>query len=161
MRRSKGGKGRPVRKAKADVVDGRALRTADAENVLQDIVERIRKEHAAVEASMGRALEHAIEAGRLLIDARERVKHGDWLPWLRSLGFAPRTAQAYMQLAKSTPLMTGANAQRVAHLSIRGALAALNPEAKALKGFPVLTEKRKMSLHLERKGDMYSGRKSM
>ena len=35
--------------------------------------------------------------GRLLADAKHRMKHGDWLPMLRLLGIHPRRAQRLME----------------------------------------------------------------
>jgi hypothetical protein len=43
----------------------------------------------------------AIEAGRKLIEAKEMLQHGEWLPWLRDhIGIGERTAQDYMRLAR-------------------------------------------------------------
>jgi Protein of unknown function (DUF3102) len=49
------------------------------------------------EASVARA----IEAGEYLIEAKQELKHGAWLPWLQEhCGMSQRTAQLYMRLAK-------------------------------------------------------------
>ena len=42
----------------------------------------------------------AIAAGELLNEAKNRMNHGDWLPWLEKTGIAPRTAQRWMLLAR-------------------------------------------------------------
>lgn len=54
------------------------------------------------------AVEHAIRAGDLLIEAKAQVRHGEWLPWLaENFPASERLAQSYMRLA--------ANPQRSAH----------------------------------------------
>jgi hypothetical protein len=82
----------------------------------------IRVEHEAAERHARSAVEHAIRAGELLIEAKAQVAHGEWLPWLaENFPARPVTAQRYMRLA--------VNASRVTHLdeaeSIREALAVL------------------------------------
>lgn len=57
-----------------------------------------------------------------MLEAQAALRHGQWLPWLDSLGVPARTAQAYRQLARLDP----ANAQRVAHLGLRQALKAIS-----------------------------------
>src|SRR4051794_22118658 len=49
---------------------------------LEDLANRINQEHAQAEAHFKMGLEHALEAGRLLLEAKSRLDHGDWLPWL-------------------------------------------------------------------------------
>jgi len=54
----------------------------------------------AIEAE-ARAMERAITACKLLIEAKESLKHGEWLPWLVSnISFSERTARNYMRLAE-------------------------------------------------------------
>ena len=68
----------------------------------------------------------ALEAGTLLLKAKKLVSHGQWEGWLSSnCEVAPRTAQAYMRLAKSVPLLEESKAQRVADLPIREAIRAI------------------------------------
>jgi hypothetical protein len=42
----------------------------------------IRDAHAKAIAAATSAIEHAIDAGRLLAEAKAQVEHGAWLPWL-------------------------------------------------------------------------------
>ena len=45
-----------------------------------------------------------MEAGRLLIQAKDQVGHGGWLPWLKAnTSVSERTAQAYMKVARDLP----------------------------------------------------------
>ena len=74
---------------------------ASAEGFLIDIAARIRIEHQAVAASLKRSIEHAIAAGELLLEAKDQIPHGQWLPWLEQrCGVTPRAAQMYMRVAK-------------------------------------------------------------
>jgi hypothetical protein len=71
------------------------------------------------------SLVHAIEAGEALLEAKEQMNHGEWLPWLRdNCEMSESTAQVYMRLAKYKDEVL-ANPQRAADLSIRAALDAL------------------------------------
>jgi hypothetical protein len=70
-------------------------------NRLPVLAAEIRRAHADVQDAAKTAAERAIDAGKALLEAKELVKHGEWLPWLReNCALAERTAQLYMQLAK-------------------------------------------------------------
>jgi hypothetical protein len=62
-----------------------------------------------------------IEIGKLLLEAKCKLKPGHWLPWLREVGkemdITVRTAQRYMQVAKRF-----ANTTPVSHLEFSKAL---------------------------------------
>jgi Protein of unknown function (DUF3102) len=74
----------------------------EGSNFLIDIAARIQVEHQAVAASLKRSIERAIAAGELLIEAKEQIPHGDWLPWLQEhCGVTPRSAQGYIRLARN------------------------------------------------------------
>src|SRR5262249_32853312 len=64
-------------------------------------------------------LEHALAAGDVLIRAKEQVKHGDWLPWLKSCDLSADTAERYMKLARHRAEL---NSARVRNLSLSAAL---------------------------------------
>lgn len=64
-------------------------------------VERIRSLSMELDAIGKAALEKAAEAGRLLIECKEGLKHGEWLPWLESnFTFTDRTARRWIKLAE-------------------------------------------------------------
>lgn len=110
---------------------------ASAAPGLADLADQIRTEITAAEDGHRAALQHAIRAGELLTEAKARMVHGEWLPWLEmNFSATPRLAQQYMVLA--------ANTKRVSHLgSVREALAAIKqPKAKAKRKRRELKENR-------------------
>ena len=87
----------------------RQSRSLALTSTLDNLAERIRQEYQqalsdrdAVYGYATSAMTHALEAGRLLIEAKTQVRHGQWLPFLESVGMPARTAQQYMRLAKNT-----------------------------------------------------------
>src|SRR4051812_31116131 len=55
---------------------------------------RINEAHDRAESAFRSAVEHAIEAGRLLVEAKGEVPHGGWLAWVRdNCSFSERTAR--------------------------------------------------------------------
>jgi Protein of unknown function (DUF3102) len=105
---------------------------------LDILADGIRQQHDLVRTSVTDAFAHAIEAGRLLIRAKEVISHGRWLPWLAAnCRFAARTAQTYMRLAEQAPVLLGANAPHVADLTVRRAVALLKkPKPEAVNQCP-------------------------
>ena len=93
---------------------------------LDSLVERIEAEHAAVGAALRGALAHAIACGEHLIEAKRRVKHGEWLPWIEARCKVPaRTASHYMALARRKKLLTDHNGN-VLPISVREAVGHLH-----------------------------------
>jgi hypothetical protein len=106
-------------------------------NSLVDLAARIKAEHEATTSTLKRGLEHALAAGKLLIEAKEQLAHGQWLPWLKEhCGVPERTAQAYMRVARSFGTLDDAKAQRVADLSFRDALNSLAATGLVLRQLP-------------------------
>jgi hypothetical protein len=103
-------------------------------NSLVDLAARIRAEHAAVAEAFKDSLKHAIAAGELLVEAKEKLQHGQWLPWLREhCTISERTAQLYMRAAKHRGELE-ANTQGVADLTLSeaAALLALSSDVRKL-----------------------------
>jgi Protein of unknown function (DUF3102) len=91
---------------------------------LDHLAAQIRQEHEAAVAAIRKGCEHAIAAGKLLLEAKEAVPHGAWLKWLKAnFPGSTRTAQSYMWLAEYDP-----NAQRVADLPLRRAILKLQQQ---------------------------------
>jgi len=80
------------------------------------------------------AVRAALDVGRMLTSAKYYLPHGQWDAWLtENITIKPRTAQAYMRLAKQVPTLPAAEAQRVADLPLREAIKAIAtvPDAPA------------------------------
>lgn len=112
---------------------------------LPELAADANREHAHCKAAFSDAVEHALTAGRLLLEAKVAVVHGEWLPWIeQNFDGGARTAQGYMRLAKDS-----ANAQRLAHLGIAGALRELSaPREATASGVPVDEVERMAELDL-------------
>ena len=68
-----------------------------------------------LQAALRREAEEVINIGNLLVEAKEQVKHGEWLPWLKAnFGLSIRSAQNYMAVARFA-----AKYATVAHLRLR------------------------------------------
>ncbi len=90
---------------------------------LDALAARINAEHRACEQAAMTTVQHAITAGALLVEAKDALPHGGWLPWLTEhFDGSQRTAQAYMRIARELPQLDGPEAQRVADLPLRDAL---------------------------------------
>lgn len=100
-----------------------ASNAIDAASVaLSELAERINAEHKAAEAAARSALGHALAAGKLLMEAKAAVNHGEWSAWLADhFEGSERTARAYMRLAKHWRTIN-AKRQSTADLSIHDAL---------------------------------------
>ena len=66
---------------------------------IENRTERIIECHRGISGSMRQALEYAIEAGKLLAEQKEQLKHGDFLPWIKThMPFSRMTATKYINL---------------------------------------------------------------
>jgi hypothetical protein len=80
----------------------------------------IRREHEAATSATRIALDHAMECGRLLAQARQGIGHGNWETFVRdTCGIAPRTGRLYLRLHANRDRL--ADRQRVAGLTVRDA----------------------------------------
>lgn len=72
-----------------------------AELTLSDLAQRIIAEHHQAEADVLSAVQHALNAGRMLVEAKSRIKHGGWGKWVRETfpKWKPRTERLYRWLA--------------------------------------------------------------
>lgn len=65
----------------------------------------INRLHGLATTKAGEAIDHAKEAGRLLLQVKATMPHGQWLPWLAAnIAVSPRQAQRYIQVAQGRPL---------------------------------------------------------
>jgi hypothetical protein len=89
-----------------------------------NLAERIEQAHDSASRHARHAIDFAVICGRLLLEAKKEVNHGNWLAWVDTrLSFGHRQAQKYMRLAEHAGALPNANPG--SHLSINEALAAL------------------------------------
>lgn len=89
---------------------------------LGDLATRINGAHRRCEDAARSAVQYAVEAGGLLIEAKSLHEHGSWTKWIEeNCEFSLRTAQVYMFIAREFPKLPEEKAQRAASLSIRAA----------------------------------------
>ena len=112
-------------------------RTEVVTSDLTDLATQINAEHEQVKRAFTKGFEHALKAGGLLLKAKQAVPHGQWLPWLEAnVEMARRSAQIYMRLAREWPKLDPEKAQRVAHLSLRDAIASVTSETALVAKLP-------------------------
>ncbi|WOS62161.1 DUF3102 domain-containing protein [Sinorhizobium fredii] len=70
-------------------------------NRLPVLAAEIRQAHNVMNSAARTAVDAAIVAGRSLIEAKELVGHGNWLPFLKDAGLHEKAAQRLMTLAAS------------------------------------------------------------
>ena len=64
---------------------------------LDDLAKQITAEHNAATGAARSAVEHAHRCGQLLIQAKQQLRHGKFLPWLKNrVKLSPRQSQKYM-----------------------------------------------------------------
>ena len=103
----------------------------DRSNRLGDLAARIAAEHEAAGAATRKTLQHAITAGELLIEAKDRVGHGRWENWLKkTCNVPPRSATKYMKLAEGRETIEKNQIGLGADLTINAALRLLKPKTK-------------------------------
>ena len=58
-------------------------RVADTDS-LANLAALINAAHEAASAALKNSITHAMHAGELLIEAKDKLDHGEWLPWLKA-----------------------------------------------------------------------------
>ncbi len=101
----------------AEVLRGQLQGQADPAETTRDI-EAVTCEILHLKQELARNI---VDIGLRLIEAKEMLSHGEWLPWLKeNVCFSETTAQSYMKVAKEFP-----NPQLVGDLGVRKALTLL------------------------------------
>lgn len=105
---------------------------------VSDMAAAIKAEHLAARAAGETFIEHAIKAGHLLIDAKAKFPHGQWLPWLEAnCDISERMSQHYMRLARNIPKLTASKAKSISDLTLTKALEHLGHKSRQpLKAVP-------------------------
>jgi Protein of unknown function (DUF3102) len=89
---------------------------------LEELAARIKAEYEATRTNIRHALASALRAGELLIAAKARLRHGEWLPWLRDhCDMSERSAQAFMRVGRNREEIES-NPQTTADLTLDAAL---------------------------------------
>lgn len=64
-----------------------------------EVAERINSLHAEMTGHMSMAVKKAIQIGELLVEQKNSLEHGEWIPWVESnLTFGRKQAAAYMRV---------------------------------------------------------------
>lgn len=96
-------------------------------NALSIRAEEVGKLIAGADTLAAQSIDKLLEAGRLLLSAKEEAKHGEWLPFLKRAGVQERKAQRYMTLARS-----GLKSDTVTHLGgVKAALEFIRLRSRA------------------------------
>lgn len=75
----------------------------EIETTANDLAIQINAEHEACIGAASTAVEHAIEAGRLLIEAKSQVPHGGWMAWVKeNCRFSQDRANCYMRVSANS-----------------------------------------------------------
>lgn len=114
---------------------------------LTALAKRANQSHAACQAAIRSALEHARACGEALLAAKEAVGHGEFESWvIKNCEFSVRMARNYMTLARGwQTLLDLSNRQRVADLqldslSVREALRLLSAGSPEVKEWQFLDQ---------------------
>lgn len=102
------------------------------------LAQQIQRHHDEAQRSAGAAVEHARQAGEMLLTAKAEAGHGKFQVWFQEAGFtfSDRTARGYMRVAKELPKLPEAKRQRVANLSFRDLLGALAYDTNRVSRLP-------------------------
>ena len=106
--------------------------TAPTAPSLDDLAQRIKTEHQEIMGAKRNIVERAMKAGDLLIQAKAKAGHGNWLNWLKAncVGISERTANVYMKLAEGrAKIEEKLKSAATADLTINEALRSLAEEA--------------------------------
>ena len=96
-------------------------RGLDQAESLDLLVARIRAAHEVALKNQAKTIESAIDVGLLLIEAKRRLHHGEWMKWLTERCEMPgRTARYYMRIAQNRESIRQNG--NVANLSLRAAV---------------------------------------
>jgi hypothetical protein len=98
---------------------------------LSALADQINDQHDRAIQHVKSALEHARQAGELLLQAKQQIPHGGWLTWLSAnCRVSPRQAQKYLKVAKNWQAIVKNDA--TSHLTIDEAIT--TPRDEPLSG---------------------------
>src|SRR5918996_452882 len=92
----------------------------DARVKLDSLAFYIKRNHEWAHDHAHKAVDHALTTGKLLLQAKALVPHGQWGAWLKNnCSLTDRTAQRYMRVARDLPKLDAAKSATVADLPLR------------------------------------------
>jgi hypothetical protein len=96
---------------------GEGALAAPAPQDLDSLAHEINRQQQLADDHFRTSVQHGLNVGRLLLQAKDGVRRGEWLTWLASnTSLSERTAQGYMQLVRRH------DPRRVAGMGLREAL---------------------------------------
>ena len=96
---------------------------------LAELATKIKAHHAAVKDAARNVVEKAIAAGTLLKEAKDKVGHGKFLPWLeKNCELSERTAENYMKIANNQHKLDALKSATNANLTLARALRAIKDD---------------------------------
>ena len=103
---------------------------------LETLASTIRAAHDAAGHAARNFLEHALAAGDALIEAKEKVGHGNWLAWLKNkCDLSEDRAERYMRIARGRGVLE-ANSARMRNLTLAQAQRLIEQSERAAAGVP-------------------------
>jgi hypothetical protein len=100
-----------------------------------ELANRIKQAYQRSIASTNQAIADIVECGRLFLEAKREVGHGNWLPLLEQAGISEDRAERYMKIAKVHD-EDPANSAALRNLSQSQALAWISETHRAAKQIP-------------------------
>ena len=98
------------------------------EIIVNSAVREINSLHRELKSNLESIVSKAIRVGKLLIEQKSKLKHGEWLPWIESnLEFSQSTAYWYIQCYRNKKLLVGNN------LTLKEAIKLMGPERRKRK----------------------------
>jgi hypothetical protein len=94
---------------------------------LATLAEQINAEHAECKSALIKGGQRALNAGKLLLRAKELAGHGNWTEWLAAnTNVGERQAQRYMEIAANEQKIL-ARAPNLRELTMTGAIKLIEP----------------------------------
>lgn len=79
-----------------------AMPEGEGHNRLAAIAADVRSLHIGIRRNAEQIASDVIKAGKLLVEAKQSLAHGQWETWLREhVAISPRTARRYMRIASA------------------------------------------------------------
>lgn len=102
---------------------------------LKVLAKDIESYHQAAHRAARVAIDHALRCGEMLLEAKAKVAHGEWLPWLAAnTTIGARQAQNYMRLARNKPEIEARKCAMDSYLTLREAVALIvEPKPESLR----------------------------